>query len=297
MAVLTRLGSDIRKRKEVMFHRNTRITMKKGNMSGSNFPGCPVHDADRDHLSGRLLCMVNISRVCRVGSFAMALRRLMPLAVVLLAACATMPTSAPNAILAIGDSFLAWNREASIPKVVGAELRRPVTNAATSFARISFPNPIAAAVGLDIPSQFVPGNWKWVIIDGGGNDYLYECFCNKCEANLAKIISRDGRSGEFANLVRTVRRTGARVLIMGYYDPSRLGGPYKVCSPFLEEQNRRLARLARRDNGVEFFDAGNVISPNDLSLYDIDQGHPSRKGSKVIGRAIARAIRAAERRR
>ena len=68
-------------------------------------------------------------------------------------------------LFAIGDSYLAWNREdgGSIPEIAGKELGLTVENISVSGAQM-LGGPEA------IPDQYVSSTWDWVVIGGGGND-------------------------------------------------------------------------------------------------------------------------------
>ena len=192
-------------------------------------------------------------------------------------------------ILTMGDSVLAWNGSRSIGNVVAAETGQRVVKGARSGARVIQPNPLLRAGGLDIPRQFRAGPWDWVILNGGANDLSATCRCARCEAQLTALLGPDGRSGAIASVVAQLRARGSRVLILGYYGPSGRGGGMDACREELAELDARAARLAARDPGVRFVDAGDVMT--DPSLYDRDNVHPSPAGSAAIGRLIARALR------
>ena len=211
----------------------------------------------------------------------------------LLAACVSAPAS-DRAILAIGDSVMAWNGGQGIPEVVGAALERPVTDASQSLAQVTNPNGLAAATGFDIGRQFRAGGWDWVILTGGGNDIRPDCATPRADATRDGLIGPDLR-GDIPALISRIRATGAKVAFVGYYDGADASPTgFTPCQPEFDIMNRRLGQLAARDPGVLFFDAGDVIDSGDLGLYAPDLVHPSPRGSALIGAALAERMRAAE---
>lgn len=214
----------------------------------------------------------------------------------MLAACAGGPDPGRGAILAIGDSVMAWNGDDGIPEVLGATLRRPVRDAAQSLARIEQPNPVAARLGFDIVRQWRTnrGPWGWVVLTGGANDLRSDCSMDAASAALDALASADG-TGALPRLVSEIRATGTRVAYVGYYD-GRVGAPtgFTPCQPLFDALIARMEAVAARDPGVVVLDAGDVIDPADPSLYAADDDHPSAAGSRRIGRALAARIAAAE---
>ena len=192
-------------------------------------------------------------------------------------------------ILTMGDSVLAWNGARSIGNVVADQTGQRVVKGAKSGARIVQPNPLLRAAGLEIPRQFKRGPWDWVVLNGGANDLSGSCRCARCDAEINRLLTPDGRNGAIAQIVTQLRARGAKVLILGYYGPSGRGGGMDACREELTELDARAARLAARDSGVRFVDAGAVMT--DPSLYDSDNVHPSPAGSAAIGALIAQALR------
>ncbi|SFJ08886.1 SGNH/GDSL hydrolase family protein [Jannaschia pohangensis] len=220
--------------------------------------------------------------------------RLLTLLPLILTACVAATPPSDRAILAIGDSIMAWNGNQGIPEVVGQTLNRPVVDGAQSAAHVTNPNGAAAALGFDITRQWRGGDWDWVILTGGGNDIRPTC------ATPAAAATRDGLigprlTGDIPNLIATIRASGAKVLFVGYYDGAEAAATgFTPCQPEFDIMNRRFAELAARDPGLVFLDAGDVIDASDRSLYARDLIHPSPRASALIGRAVARAIQAAE---
>ena len=221
--------------------------------------------------------------------------RLLPLLPLILSAC--VDASGPAAdrpILAIGDSVMAWNGGAGIPEVVAATLGRPVVDRSRSGAHLTQPSGVLAALGFDIGRQLRDGDWDWVILTGGGNDLRATC------STPAEAATRDGLispalAGDIPDLVARLRATGAKVAFVGYYDGAT-GQPtsFTPCQGAFDTINARMARLAARDPGLLFLDAGEVIDADDRGLYARDLIHPSPAGSAAIGRGLARAMRVAE---
>jgi lysophospholipase L1-like esterase len=211
-----------------------------------------------------------------------------------LAAC-TPPAPSDRAILAVGDSVMAWNGARGIPEAAAAALGRPVVDASQSLARLSNPNPVAAALGFDIGRQVRRGPWDWVILTGGANDLRRACGTPAAEAARDALIGPE-LGGGLPALVARLRAGGAKVAVVGYYD-GVAGAPtaFTPCQPEFDVMNRRLAKLAAGDPGLVLVDAGEAIDPADLSLYAPDRVHPSPDGAARIGAALARAMRTAER--
>lgn len=189
-------------------------------------------------------------------------------------------------ILLLGDSILAWNAEvgASVADVVAAKLGAEVVQAAVPGARVlGGPDPV--------PDQYLPGPWRWVVVQGGGNDLVAECGCGACEAALDRLIGRDGKSGAIARLTERVRADGASVLLWSYYAmPDDAPFPFDRCNDELVEVHARLARLAARDDGIVLVDGREVVRPARTDLYDRDRVHPSPAGSRAIGVQLAEVL-------
>lgn len=221
------------------------------------------------------------------------------LALVLLAACTARDTVPPTGAraLAIGDSVLAWNGFGgnAIPDVVARATGIPFANLSASGARISHSSDQARAKGGDIAAQFPGGTWDWVLLNGGANDLLFECGCKRCEGGLNRLIAADGRAGEIPALVARIRATGARVMLLGYYDGNARPNFFSGCGEIVDRLNERLERLAQARGGVFYVSAGDVIDPGDPGHWAVDRVHPSRRGSALIGAHVAARICAVDR--
>ncbi len=199
-----------------------------------------------------------------------------------------------GAILAIGDSVMAWNGDAGIPEATASALGRPVVDRSQSLARLTAENGLAGSLGFDITRQFVPGPWSWVIFTGGGNDIRDACATPAVDALRDELIDAN-LNGEIPALIRRIRATGAGVAFVGYYDGAAASPTgFTPCQPEFDIINARMTRYAATRPGVVFLDAAVAIDPDDAGNYDPDLIHPSPRGSVQIGQALAAAIRAAE---
>lgn len=204
-----------------------------------------------------------------------------------LAACSAVPPQ-PNGdadIIVIGDSILAWQRGSarSIPSVIEGQTGLSVSNVSVSGARF------LGAGG--IPSQYVDGNWDWVILDGGGNDLLPWCGTDEAQIVLDSIISADGTVGAMPSFITRVTTQGAQVILLGYYPVSDRGGRFLPCRSVLDELSLRQERFAATNPNVVFVDAGLVISASDSAAYAADLVHPSPRGVALVGQLTASKMR------
>jgi acyl-CoA thioesterase I len=193
-------------------------------------------------------------------------------------------------MIAIGDSLFEWNMgDGSIPEVIGESLDRSMYNASVSGSHFLDGGDDA------IPDQYISGDWSWLVLDGGGNDFNDRCACGDCDEIMDEMLSSDGQEGVMADFVREVSDAGVRVLIMGYYGlPETAEFGFDQCLSLIPELSARQEALAASDEMIEFADATEVVDGVDLSMFDDDHVHPSIEGSAVVGAFLADAIRAAE---
>ncbi|MDG1116516.1 MAG: SGNH/GDSL hydrolase family protein [Flavimaricola sp.] len=221
----------------------------------------------------------------RTGEFVLAL-----LVILAVSGC-LLDRSAPltGDILVIGDSVLWWNSEedASVADVLTTRLGLEVANASVPGALFLGPQ------GESIQDQYVPGDWAWLVMDGGANDLGEGCGCGDCLAAVDPLISPDATSGAIPAFVQRIVEDGPRLVIMGYYDPPDAGGEFSGCQEELAALNDRLWLLSERLSGVFFAPAAQVIEPGNRAHYDEDLVHPSVLGSRLIGDQIAAMILAA----
>ncbi len=195
-------------------------------------------------------------------------------------------------ILAMGDSLLAWHGATghAVSDRLEHYLGEPVTDRSVVGAWMIYEMPISGAMGLSIPRQYRPGNWDWVILNGGGNDLWLGCGCSFCKNRLNRLISEDGQAGKIPDLVRRVRASGARVIYLGYLRSPGFGSPIEHCRDEGAIFDRRLAAMASLDPGVTFQSLADLVPSGDKSFHAADRIHPSRKGSAAIAQRIAKVI-------
>ncbi len=195
-------------------------------------------------------------------------------------------------ILVMGDSMLAWNRSGgnSVGDAIDASPGVKVTDKSVTAARYFHSLPLSGSLGMRIPAQFRPGNWDWVVINGGGNDLLFGCGCGKCDRMLDRLVSKDGRQGEIPDFITQVRASGAKVLYLGYLRNPGIPSPIRSCRPAGNELDRRLAKMAKARKGVTFLPLSDLVPTGDRSFHAGDMIHPSAKGSRSIAARIMRWI-------
>ncbi|MCP2504003.1 MAG: family 43 glycosylhydrolase [Candidatus Poseidoniaceae archaeon] len=187
-------------------------------------------------------------------------------------------------LLGMGDSVMEWNREdgSTIPDVVGELTGFSVLNKAESGARIieeSYP----------IPTQFVEGDWDWVIINGGANDI--DGYCGEDEIGvLDAIVSDDVSQGDLVDLVNEVSTFAKHVMLASYYDIPSDSESMVGCEAVMEKMETRYEALANTLDNVHFFDMGDAITPSNREYYDEDLLHPSPAGCVAIGTLMAERI-------
>ncbi len=198
------------------------------------------------------------------------------------AADATMPNEVD--ILAIGDSMLEWNMsdQGSIPEVAGAISGMTVNNAAIGGAQF-LPDD-------GIPSQYISGNYKVVIVNGGANDLNIDCTCGACMSRVDAIVDSQGLSGKMVNLIDTITTMGARVVLLGYYQ-TLPGSEYDDCELERTALNTRYSAIASSNHNVTYIDPSTVMAPTTTpEFYDEDKIHPSIAGSAAIGTLVGDAV-------
>ena len=189
-------------------------------------------------------------------------------------------------LLAIGDSVFDWNTEGaeSIPDVVAEGLGVEAQNNAVAGSKLTG----------EIPELYEDGEWTHVLVDGGANDLNEECACGDCDDILDQMIASDGSSGLMADLVERITGDGHPVTIMGYYEVPDGAPEFTNCVEASGELNARYEGLAAQYDSVLYVDSSEVMTPDQVDLYDEDLIHPSVEGSRVVGEYIAEQIRSAE---
>ena len=156
-------------------------------------------------------------------------------------------------VLMLGDSLLAWFREegASVGDVLDA-------SSSFSVANLSVSGSMVLEGDESIPSQYVGGDWGWVVFDGGGNDANDLCECGACDEILDEIIDEATNEGVVPDFARAMRNAGHRVLVLGYYGmPASAQHGFHRCNDEAAVLNARYERLANQTDGVYYFNLGN----------------------------------------
>lgn len=197
-------------------------------------------------------------------------------------------TSTSSRILLLGDSMMAFNRigRQSVANVMEDELREEVIDRSVSGARYFYILPISGRAGLKLTSQYVPGKWEWVVMNGGGNDLLFGCGCGKCAGHLDRMVSTDGKRGEIPEFVARMRAAGSKVIYVGYMRNPGTPTPIRACRAAGDELDRRLSIMAGLDPGVTFLAMSDVVPFGDASYHQFDRIHPTPKASRAIARRI-----------
>lgn len=213
-------------------------------------------------------------------------------AVALLVGCVPSQDGRAPDVLVIGDSILAWHSGTggSAPDALARIAERPVENRARSGSRVTTTSEVIKARGGEIVSQYTPGPYQWVIVNGGANDLLSNCGCRACRSILKGLIDERSQQGAIPDLVRRIRDDGARVLLLGYYRGPDRAPLFSGCRDELDVLNARLQALAAREQGVRYAAARDVIDPDNSAHFFVDRIHPSRLGAARIGQLLADAI-------
>jgi acyl-CoA thioesterase I len=229
----------------------------------------------------------------RHGEFAVKILRwpIIGLICLLLAISAGQPGFADSkgGILMMGDSMFSSNRLSrnSVADLLENALGAEVTDHSVPGARYFYNLPISGSLGLRLTSQFVPGAWDAIVVNGGGNDLLFGCGCGSCARMLNRLISTDGKRGAIPAYVAKLRQTGARVIYVGYLRNPGTNTPIKACRAAGDELDRRLAALDALDAGMDFVPLSDLVPNGDRSFHQLDLIHPSRKGSREIALRLA----------
>lgn len=233
------------------------------------------------------------NRAVRADGVTMIRTLFLLLALLLLSGCGEPVGGNPDArILLMGDSMMASNRDSgqAVADLVEQSLGQPVIDRAVVGARYLFLGPLTGGSGLNLPAQYRPGPWDWVVLNGGGNDLLFGCGCGKCDRVLDRLIAKNGAAGAIPAFVAQMRKTGAKVIYVGYMRNPGVSTPIKACRIAGDELDRRLTLMAGLDPGITFVPLSDLVPYGDTTLHQIDRIHPSAKGSRAIADRIARQI-------
>ena len=190
--------------------------------------------------------------------------------------CETTASLPDGQILAIGDSMFDFIGDcADAPDLTGVALGARVTNESVGGATM---------LNNDIPSQYRSADWRWVIIDGGGNDM-------ECDAESACTAILDEVEEAWRDLLDAVTDDGAQVALVGYPDFSPDSESGELWALMGEEMMDRMSGVADDYEEVFFVDLRGVMSGEaQPELFDEDLIHPSPAGAVVIADEIARVI-------
>ncbi|MEM7734234.1 MAG: SGNH/GDSL hydrolase family protein [Deinococcota bacterium] len=182
---------------------------------------------------------------------------------------------------AVGDSILAYNdvEAQSIPDVVGRELNISMRNNAVGGAMLTPTN------DESIASQYEPGNYSHVLVNGGGNDFSAQC----SRPVLDSLIAPNLQSGLMVELVNTITGDGAQAVIVGYYLPR----DRETGCEYFPELLSRYRELAQQRDDTMYICTAETIRPDTPALYASpdDPVHPSPAGSRAVGLLIADHLR------
>lgn len=223
-----------------------------------------------------------LKRICLTTSF-----------LTLLACGETVTPDTTARILLLGDSMMAANsaENQTVADGIEAALGQEVIDRSVIGARYFYFLPISGAAGLRLDAQYRSGPWKWVVLNGGGNDLLFGGGCGKSTTQLDRLVTPDGKHGAIPAFVANLRTSGARVLYVGYLRNPGRSTPIKACGPAGNEMDRRLAKMAALDTGVDFMPLSDLVPYGDISFHQLDRIHPSAKGSRAIAARIAEHIK------
>ncbi len=215
------------------------------------------------------------------------------LGLLLCVACAGPLPDGKSRIAVLGDSMMAWNGAVgkSAPHHLGDLLQEPVANFAMTGARMSHPLSLPVSAGYDIRRQPRKGPWEVVIVNGGANDFFFECGCIACDPVLDRLISADGMKGEIPQFLSGVRKQGVPVIYVGYHRSRGLAGPAKSCKDELDTLDARVELLSKKLPGLSFVSLQTVFPEGDPTYYTFDRLHPSPKGSAAIAERLEPEVR------
>ncbi|MGC1495449.1 MAG: SGNH/GDSL hydrolase family protein [Sulfitobacter sp.] len=199
----------------------------------------------------------------------------------------------PMRVLVMGDSFMTTNASAkqSFPHALSDLLNTNVKSKATTGARHLYALPITGMLGMNISKQYRPGNWDYVVMNGGGNDLWMGCGCGKCTRVMNKLIASNGRKGAIPSTILRARRDGAKVIYVGYLRSPGRGSPIERCKPAGDTLEARIKKLAALDPGVTFVSLSDMVPHGDASFHAFDMVHPSPKGSAAAAKLVMSAIK------
>ncbi len=190
-------------------------------------------------------------------------------------------------LLTIGDSILAFNGSSceSVGDFIASARGTAVHSASENGARME-----GGLFGITpIPDQYLPGEWDYVLVNGGINDLNGPCGCGECDPMLQRLIGTDAQSGLMPDLLNELAARGHQILLVGYYEiPTSAWFGYGECGAFLDTLHDRYRALAESRDDTTFVDFREVMSPQKTpELYYYDDVHPNAAGSEALANYVA----------
>ena len=194
-------------------------------------------------------------------------------------------------IQVLGDSIMAWNGLSgnTVARNLAKELDANVADRSRSG------EVIGRGGNEGIFSQYRSGDWDWIVLNGGGNDFLRICKCATCDPILNRLISKDGRTGIIPNETKRLRARGHKVLFMGYLRTNGFRSPVGKCTKYVDALEDRVARFANQIDDVVFMSNKDLVPTGNRSFHAFDRIHPSIKGSRAIAKGLANVLMKSER--
>ena len=217
----------------------------------------------------------------------MTLRHCLALALAL-TACTDEGPSGEADILAIGDSLLDFNTPDSDITTVAAEALG-MTHEMGAVGGTTLLGDDNAA----IPGSYVNGDYRLLIVSGGGNDLGEGCTCGvDCAPILDELISADATSGVVVELVDQAVSDGKQVAWVGYMRPMADAEEFSGCNDELDVLDTRTALLDEGEANMVYIKGSDLGTGQEAELYAEDGYHPSPEGSRVLGEAVAERVSA-----
>ncbi len=201
----------------------------------------------------------------------------------------TMYSDADAKIIVYGDSMMAWNNLSgnSTPAILSRMLNQPIRNKSVIAAHVSN----AVVPFLDIRKQRDSKAWPVTIVNGGANDFIFECICMFCSGVLSRLASPDGQEGELPDFLRQLRDSGSEVIYVGYHRPRNMFTPVRHCGDEINELEARIEAFSASETGITFVSLADAIPPGRTDLYAPDRVHPSAKGSEALAMVLETEVR------
>ena len=157
-------------------------------------------------------------------------------------------------------------------------------------ARIIYALPLTGAVGLTSASNIAVDSMTGSSLTAAATTFaglrLY-----RLQAQLDRLVSADGKSGEIPELVTRLQTSGGQILWLGYLRTPGKGSPIESCAEEGNILEERLQKLAAKRKGFHYLSMADLVPNGDLSYHGLDRIHPSIKGSAAIGKRAANYIR------